>query len=160
MAEEISVPPEVLETFLKIKRLVDATVDQLQTLPPLQLSASGTITSTGTASLTVVGAPAVHAKAHIPSPSVSATARPDVVQGKASIPAAVAGSFSGALPSLGAALAGQATEAGEVELLTVEEVNAAQVWIEAMKVAKVTIEIAGIPFAVWQIGEWILSIAK
>src|SRR5690606_1892061 len=75
MADEIRVPPEVLDTFLKIKHLVDHTVEQLQALPPLQLSASGTGSSTGSASLTVVGAP-----------SVSATARPKTVKAKASIP--------------------------------------------------------------------------
>jgi hypothetical protein len=58
VAEEISVPPEVLETLLKIKRIVDAIVGQVETLQ----------VAPGTSA--IVRPATVEARAHVPSPVV------------------------------------------------------------------------------------------
>lgn len=130
MADEISVPPEVLETFLKIKRLVDATVDQLQ---GLQLSASGAGTLSGSASISVV-------------------ARPETVEAKAHIPTPVVATFSATLPALTASLTGHVSEAGPPVIPTVPEVNMAGAWVAAAKAA-------GAPIAVIMALETLLQFA-
>ncbi len=106
--EKIGVPPEVLETFIKIKSLVDATVEQLQTL---QVSESGTPESIA---------------------SVSVVARPETVQARAHIPTPSVATLSGMLPALSGSMDGYVTEIKIEDLPTEEEVRNAWVWLAAV----------------------------
>lgn len=55
MSDSVQIPPEVLDVFRKIRAVVNAAVDYLETLQPsaAQLSADGTITVTGSLSATL-----------------------------------------------------------------------------------------------------------